>query len=256
MIHLQHVTVRRQNRLILDDISLDIEDGEHTAVIGPNGSGKSTLVNVITRDVHPIQREGLEMSFFGQSRPNVFELRKQIGIVSDRLALLCRTSYRAEDIVLSGFFSSIGISFNHQVTEPMVTLSRKLMTFMEVSHLADKPMNSLSTGEAQRVLIARALVHEPKALILDEPVSNLDLRTQRQFKQTVRAIADQGRTLLMITHDLSEIIPEIDHLIILKEGRIIARGDKRELLNAKLLSEVYDTKVYVDSHDGWFKAWC
>ncbi len=163
MIHLQHVTVRRQNRLILDDISLDIEDGEHTAVIGPNGSGKSTLVNVITRDVHPIQREGLEMSFFGQSRPNVFELRKQIGIVSDRLALLCRTSYRAEDIVLSGFFSSIGISFNHQVTEPMVTLSRKLMTFMEVSHLADKPMNSLSTGEAQRVLIARALVHEPKA---------------------------------------------------------------------------------------------
>ncbi len=256
MIHLKHITVRRQGKDILDDLSLDIEQGMHIAIIGPNGAGKSTLVQVITKEMHPIYREDLEMTIFGKTRWNVFQLRKKLGIVSDRLTDLCNSTYSASDIVLSGFFSSIGITFNHQVTQPMIEKSLELMEFMGVDHLWDRQMNRLSSGEARRVLIARALVHEPATLILDEPVSNLDLKTQRQFKERIRTIARGGKNIILVTHDLAEIIPEIEHVIIMKEGKVFASGKKEELLTKELLSEVYETEIYVDQHDGWFKAWC
>ncbi len=256
MIHLRHVTVKRQNRLLLDDLSLDIEEGQHVAIIGPNGAGKSTLVRVITKDIHPIQSEDMEMTIYGKRLWNVFDLRTRLGIVSDRLAELCNTSFKAEEIVISGFFSSIGISFSHTVTDSMRERSKAMMEFMEVYHLANKPMNRLSSGETKRILIARALVHDPSTLILDEPASNLDLKTQRTFKESIRSIAKQGRNILLVTHDLANIIPEIDHVIILKEGKLYMQGDKKRLLKQDILSDVYETNVYVDHHDGWYKAWC
>jgi iron complex transport system ATP-binding protein len=198
----------------------------------------------------------MEMTIYGKRLWNVFELRTRLGIVSDRLAELCNTSFKAEEIVISGFFSSIGISFSHTVTDSMLERSKAMMEFMGVYHLADKPMNRLSSGEAKRVLIARALVHDPSTLILDEPASNLDLKTQRTFKESIRSIAKQGRNILLVTHDLANIIPEIDHVIILKEGKLYMQGDKKRLLNQDILSDVYETNVYVDHHDGWYKAWC
>ncbi len=256
MIHLQHVTVRKQDKVLLDDLSLDIDEGQHAAIIGPNGAGKSMLVRVITKDVHPIWTENLEMTILGRKRWNVFELRTYIGVVSDRLAELCNTSYTAFDIVISGFFSSIGISFHHNVTEAMRTRSREIMQFMGVDHLSDKPMNRLSSGESRSVLIARALVHDPRALILDEPGANLDLQTQKRVKNTIRTIANRGKNILLITHDLAEIIPEIEHIIIIKNGKVYAQGQKEDLLTREILSDVYGTEVYVDYHDGWYKAWC
>lgn len=256
MIHLKHITVRRAGKPLLDDLSLDLDEGQHAAIIGPNGAGKSTLVHVITKEIHPIQSELMEMMILGKSRWNVFELRKQIGIVSDRLERMCASTYPVREIVISGFFSSIGITFNHQVTEPMSEKAAEVMRFMGIEHLSKKAMNKLSSGESRRVLIARALVHDPASLILDEPAANLDLKTQKSFKQQIRSIAAQGRNILMVTHDLAEIIPEIEHVIILKEGRLFAQGPKEELLTQKLLSEVYETSVYVDEHDGWYKAWC
>ncbi|MGM0432430.1 MAG: ABC transporter ATP-binding protein [Spirochaetota bacterium] len=256
MIHFKHVTVRRQGKPILDDLTLDLEPGEHCAIIGPNGSGKSTLVEVISKDVHPIQHEQLEMTLYGKKRWNVFSLRKRLGIVSDRIAQLCNTTYKAREIVLSGFFSSIGITFSHQITDHMEAKAEELLTFMGISHIASKPMNQLSSGEARRVLIARALVHDPETLILDEPSSNLDLKTQSLFKQSIRSIAHSGKTILLVTHDLADIIPEIQQVVILKEGRLFAQGNKEDLLKPEVLSEAYGTPVFVDHHEGWYKAWC
>ena len=256
MIHLRHITVRKQGKDILDDLSLDIAEGENVAIIGPNGSGKSTLVHVLTHQMHPVQVEGMEKSIFGKSRWNVYQLRKQIGIVSDSLAELCNTTYKAEDIVVSGFFSSIGIDFYHQVNDEMRSRSMEMMEFMGVGHLGPKPMNRLSSGEARRVLIARALVHDPGTLILDEPVSNLDLKTQKQFKERVRDVARNGKHIILVTHDLAEIIPEIERVIIMKQGKLFTEGKKEEILTPAILSEVFDTKVFVDHHEGWYKAWC
>jgi iron complex transport system ATP-binding protein len=256
MIHLKHVSVRRGGKHILDDLSLELEPGEHCAIIGPNGAGKSTLVQVITKEVHPLQHPDMEMSLYGKKRWHISDLRSRLGIVSHSMERFCRTSYSAYEIVASGFLSSIGIPDHKQPTEEMKQKAFELLEFMGVSHLRDKQMNRLSSGEARRVLIARALAHDPETLILDEPTSNLDMKTQSLFKQTLRDIAASGKSLILVTHDLSDIIPEIQKVVILKDGKLFKQGTKEKLLNEKILSEVYDTHVYVDQHDHWYKAWC
>lgn len=256
MIHIRHATVRRKDTLLLDDLCLDIPQGEHVAIIGPNGAGKSTLVKLMTKQVHPLSRPETEISLFGKSRWNVLELRQLIGIVSDDLASLCTTTYTARQIVLSGFFSSIGIDFHHQVTDQMRITAEAMMEFMEIGHLAHRAMNKLSSGENRRVLIARALVNDPHTLILDEPATSLDLKSQKAFKEKLRELAGMGKHLIMVTHDLSEIIPEIDKVIIMSCGRIAASGTKQELFTQEGLSELYGTQVFVDHHQGWYKAWC
>jgi iron complex transport system ATP-binding protein len=256
MIHFAHATVRRREKLLLNDISIDIGTEEHAAVIGQNGSGKSTLVSLISRDIHPLQVPELEMTLFGKNRWNIFELKSRLGIVSDHLQELCRSTYKVEDIILSGFFSSIGIERNHQVTPEMQTKAFETAEFMGVKELLQKQMNRLSSGETRRILIARALVNEPDTLILDEPTNSLDLKAQFSFKKTLRKIAKSGKNIILVTHDLSDIIPEIQRVIVLKQGRIFAAGKKNAVLNEELLSEAYDTRVFVDHRDGWYKAWC
>jgi iron complex transport system ATP-binding protein len=198
----------------------------------------------------------MEMSLYGKKRWHISDLRSRLGIVSHSMERFCRTSYSAYEIVASGFLSSIGIPDHKQPTEEMKQKAFELLEFMGVSHLRDKQMNRLSSGEARRVLIARALAHDPETLILDEPTSNLDMKTQSLFKQTLRDIAASGKSLILITHDLSDIIPEIQKVVILKDGKLFKQGTKEKLLNEKILSEVYDTHVYVDQHDHWYKAWC
>lgn len=256
MIHIRHATVRRKDTLLLDDLCVDIPQGEHVAIIGPNGAGKSTLVKLITKQVHPLYSPRMQLSLFGKSRWNVTDLRRQIGIVSDDLASLCSTTYTARQTVLSGFFSSIGIDFHHQVTDQMTRRALIMMEFMEIEHLAQRAMNKLSSGENRRVLIARALVNDPHTLILDEPASSLDLKSQKAFKEKLRELSGLGKHLIMVTHDLSEIIPEIDKVILMSSGRIVASGNKQELFTPQRLSELYGTEVFVDHHQGWYKAWC
>jgi iron complex transport system ATP-binding protein len=256
MIHIAHATVRRGEKLLLDDISLDIAAEEHTAVLGQNGAGKSTLVRLISRDIHPLHLPELELTIFGRRRWNIFDLKARLGIVSDLLEDLCRSTYPVRDIITSGFFSSIGIDFCHQVTAEMREKAEETAVFMGVEQLLSAQMNRISSGEARRVLIARALVNEPETLILDEPAVSLDLKAQYAFKQTLRKIARSGRSLILVTHDLADIIPEIDRVIILKEGRVFAAGSKQQLLREAVLSEAYGTRVFVDHREGWYKAWC
>lgn len=256
MIKFRNVTVRRQGTHILDSINLDIGLGTHTAVIGQNGAGKSTLIKLISKDIHPLALPDMELSLFGKKRWHIFELKSRIGIISEQLQNICRTTYTVRETIISGFFSSIGLDRFHQVTEEMERKSAERAQFMEIFHLYDKQMDRLSSGEARRVLIARALVHDPESLVLDEPSNSLDLKAQAEFKHTLRKIAAEQRHIVLVTHDLADIIPEIEHVIIMKHGKIFSKGSKHELLTEKILSDAFETKVYVDHRDGWFKAWC
>lgn len=256
IIMLQNISVRRSGTFILDDVSLTINRGEHTAIIGANGAGKSTLVQVISQEVHPLWAENSKRILFGQSRWKVLELRKRMGIVSQSLQFMCTTSYAVRHIVLSGFFSSIGLDFHHQVLPEMVEQANRRLEEQGVLHLADKPMRTLSSGEARRVLLARATVHDPEVMLLDEAVSNLDLPAKRDYRQALERFAHEGRTIILVTHDLSEIIPEIERVVLMKEGRIIADGPKREVLQESLLSDAYNTKIFLSEREGRFTAWC
>ncbi|MDX9940098.1 MAG: ATP-binding cassette domain-containing protein [Sphaerochaetaceae bacterium] len=256
IISLQNITVRRAGRVTLDAVSLDIRAGEHVAIIGANGAGKSTLVQVMSEEVHPLWSPDSHRILFGSSRWQVLELRKRMGIVSAALQYLCTTSYPARHIVLSGYFSSIGLDFHHQVTEAMEEAAGKCLLQQGVLHLAEKPMRSLSSGEARRVLLARATVHDPQVMLLDEAVSNLDLPAKKSYRESLERFAHEGRTIILVTHDLSEIIGEIGRVVVLKQGRIIADGPKRDVLSEDLLSEAYGTRIFLSEREGRFNAWC
>ncbi len=256
IISLKNITVRRIGRPILDSVSLDIFAGEHVAIIGANGAGKSTLVQVMSEEVHPIWSPDSQRILFGQDRWKVLELRKRMGIVSAALQFLCTTSYPVRHIVLSGFFSSIGLDFHHQVTADMVEAANRYLDEQGVLHLAEKSMRTLSSGEARRVLLARAMVHDPEVMLLDEAVSNLDLPAKRSYRDALESFARAGRTVILVTHDLSEIIGEIGRVVVLKHGQILADGPKREILDEELLSDAYGTRVFLSEREGRFNAWC
>ena len=198
LIEIDAATVVRGNHPALDRFSLRVEAGRHTAILGANGSGKSTLVQLIGRQLYPLAPDGdrSPVRVFGRDRWNVTELRGLLGIVSPALQRDYTTDTPLEvfDAVVSGFFSSRGLWLNHEVTAAMRERARTALQQLDAGHLIGREMASLSTGEARRVLIARALVHRPRALLLDEPCAGLDLASRRRFLETLRALARGGTT--------------------------------------------------------------
>ncbi|MBO0746443.1 MAG: ATP-binding cassette domain-containing protein [Candidatus Dormibacteraeota bacterium] len=255
LLDLRCVTVVRGETPVLQDFSLLVEEGEHMAILGPNGCGKSTLIKTITKELYPLPREGSRVQILGRERWDVFQLRRLLGIVTGDLQALSNQRIRGRDVVLSGFFSSIGIWPNHEVTEEMRERARRAMERLGVDHLADRFVIHTSSGEARRLLIARALVHDPTALLLDEPSTSLDLAAQRELTEAMRSLAREGVGLLLVTHHLADVIPEIERVLLMKQGRVVADGPKEELLTAARLEEIFERPVDLARRDGYYHAW-
>ncbi len=249
----------RGANVALRDFSLTIGAGEHVAILGPNGCGKSTLIKTVTRECYPLARAGSSVRILGQSLWNVFGLRSLLGIVSNDLMTQCVSARPGEitgfDVVLSGFFSSIGIWPNHHITDVMRNKASEALELLDAPHLAGKPVDEMSSGEARRVLIGRALVHGPRALLLDEPSTSLDLFAQHELRETVRKLAQSGIGILLVTHHLSDIIPEIDRVIFMRGGQIAADGPKDQTLTAAALKDLFGVEVELAKRDGYYHLW-
>jgi ABC-type molybdenum transport system, ATPase component/photorepair protein PhrA len=256
MFQVKHASVRRNDAIILDDVTLSIKKGEHVAVIGPNGAGKSTLLKILTKEVHPLAKDGSFYAFMGDERIPLLALREKLGIVSPSLLAACNTTYTALEVVISGLFSSYGLDFHHVVTDEDRAKALEEMEKTGTTYLKDKYMNSLSSGEAEKVILARAAVHNPEALILDEVSSALDFPMRASLRNMIGRYAREGKTIVMVTHELSEIPAECERVIVLKHGRIVADGIKKDILTEELLSSVYGQKVYVEEKNNIFSAWC
>jgi iron complex transport system ATP-binding protein len=253
LIDFQNVTVQRGDSLVLDGLTLSIAQGEHVAILGPNGSGKSTLVKLVSRDLYPrLKSEPWSLRILGRDRWNLFELRNQLGLVSNDWMQMCTRDYAGYEIVLSGFFGSVGIWPYHHVTAPMKRKAREVIDLLEIGHLAARNTSEMSSGEARRILIARALVHDPQALILDEPTTSLDLRATRELREILRKLAHNGIGMIMVTHHLPDIIPEIERVVLLARGRVCLDGRKREVLTADRLRETFGIQVEVLERDGYY----
>jgi iron complex transport system ATP-binding protein len=243
LIELENVTVQRGQRVALDRVTLSIAQGEHVAILGPNGSGKSTLMKLISRDLYPRRTaEPWSLRILGSERWDLFELRNRLGLVSNDWMQMCTRSFSGLEIVLSGFFGSVGIWPYHEVTPAMEATAREAMETLEIAHLAERSTDQMSSGEARRFLIARALVHGPQALMLDEPTTSLDLRATRELRQT----------LSKLTHHLPDIIPEMERVVAIRGGRIVRDGAKRDVLEAGALSELFGLEVEVIERGGYY----
>lgn len=245
----------RGANVALQGLSLTIGQGEHVAILGPNGCGKSTLIKTIMRECYPLALTGTSVEILGQSLWNVFDLRSMLGIVSNDLMTQCTREITGFDVVLSGFFSSIGIWPNHHVTGDMCDKASRVLALLEAPHLARKPVDEMSSGEARRVLIGRALVHGPRALLLDEPSTSLDLFAQHELRESIRKLAQSGIGIVLVTHQLSDIIPEIDRVILMRGGRIVGDGAKTDLLTGRSLKELFGVDVELAQRDGYYHLW-
>ena len=255
LLALRDVTVVRGDSAVrpaLDGVSLRIAAGEHVCILGPNGSGKSTLIKTITRECYPVAREGSSISILGRERWNISELRSLLGIVSPDLLVSCTTDATGRDVVLSGFFSSTRIFPHHHPDPGHLARAETTLARLGIAHLADRPVSRMSSGEAKRTLIARALVHDPQTLLFDEPSNALDIAGQFQLRDTMRQLAQSGLGILLVTHHVSEIIPEIERVVLLRDGRILADGPKPQTLTAEHLSALFGVPVRLAQQDGYF----
>jgi iron complex transport system ATP-binding protein len=244
---------------VLDSVTLTIHEDEHTAILGPNGAGKSTLMKLLTLQLYPAAplSGAAPVRVFGRDRWDVFELRSQIGIVSadlhDRFVHGNSSGLiTGQDAVLSAFFASQGLFARHRVSQTMRNGAAEALADVGAAHLAGKTLDTMSTGEARRVLIARALVHKPKALVLDEPTRGLDVVAQHHFMERIRSVARRGTTIILVTHHADEIIPEIDRVVLLNGGRVAADGPKAAVLTAAHLSDAFGARVVVDAANGYY----
>jgi iron complex transport system ATP-binding protein len=255
LLDLQNISVMRGQKVVLADFSLTIRGDEHVAILGPNGCGKSTLIKTITRECYPVVRDGSSMTILGQDRWDVFELRSMLGIVSNDLLSKSSGDASGRDVVLSGFFSSARI-FPHHVVDPRHRArADDALAQLQISHLAQRPVCEMSSGEARRVLIARALVHGPKALLFDEPSNSLDVFARHSLRQSMSSLAKGGIGIILVTHDLSDLIPEIERVLLMSNGRIIADGPKDRMLQPDRLESLFRTRVELERHNGYYHMW-
>jgi iron complex transport system ATP-binding protein len=246
---------------VLDRMTLTVRVGEHTAILGPNGAGKSTLMKLLTLQQYPLagETDASPIRVFGQDRWDVFALRSQLGIVSadlhDRFVRGNSNGVLTGlDAVVSGYFATTGVFAHQRVTDAMRRQSMDALERVGAARLAHQTLDTMSTGEARRVLIARALVHDPVALVLDEPTRGLDLVAQHDFMEQVRRIAQHGTTILLVTHHVEEIIPEIERVILLQGGRIASDGPKATVLTAAELGRVFNATLTVEQTGGYFRV--
>jgi iron complex transport system ATP-binding protein len=259
-LELSDVNVARGDRVVLHDVNLTIRAGEHVAILGPNGCGKSTLILAMTCQVYPIVVPGMRVCIFGRERWDLTQLRKHFGVVAAGLMGSELPGERTAvttglDAVIAGFFSASTLWPNLHVTAEMRDRAAEALERIEATHLANQLVGEMSAGEKRRILIARALVHSPRQLLLDEPSNALDLAAQRDLRETLRRLAAEGTGLVLVTHHLGDILPEIERVILMRQGRIVADGPREQLLTASRLSELFNAPVRIGRDDEWLHSW-
>lgn len=250
LLRLHDAKVKMDGRVILDVDDFVINQGERIVVLGPNGSGKSTLVKLLTKEIEPVWRETPPVLFMGQPDPSEETLIETVGLVSTDVQERMMVHRTVFDIVLGGFFGSVGVPFHIGASDEQVEQARKAIREIGIPSLSERDMLTLSTGQARRALIARALINGPALLIFDEPTSGLDPEGAWNMRQSLSALAKAGHTILVITHNVSDIMPEFDRVVMLQDAHIVADGPKEEVLTTQKLRHLFGVSITLVETDG------
>jgi iron complex transport system ATP-binding protein len=258
IIELEHVNVARGDKVVLHDLSLTVHAGEHLAILGPNGCGKSTLLKTMTCELYPLAKPDMHVRILGRERWDLTQLKRKMGVVQAELPGRQTLTTTGFDAILTGFFSSSTLWPNLEVTAQMRKRAEEILPLVHAEDLREKLVGEMSAGEQRRVMIGRAMAGTTdgvQMLLLDEPSNALDLAAQRDLREMLRKLARQGTAILLITHHIADILPEMDRIVMMREGRVVADGTKRELLTAERLGELFGGEIFVEERDGYFNAW-
>ena len=254
ILDIKNATVFRKHNKVFNNLSLELKSGESTAILGPNGAGKTTFLKLLTRELYPVVKPDSHLRIFGNDRVNIWQLRERIGVVSHEFQSAYETLATGLDVVISAWFGSVGLHAHNQVSAAHITQARDLMEELRISDLQEKPFLHLSTGQQRRLLLARALMHQPEVLIFDEPTNGLDMSAGFQLLNDIRKFCKRGVTLILVTHHIQEIIPEIERVIFLKNGEVVGDGKKEQQVSSKNISRLYDYPIQVNLQNGYYTA--
>ena len=254
IIDFQNVTVFQGRNKVLDDFSLTIDESQSTVILGPNGSGKTTLLKLLNRELYIVEEKNSSLKIFEKDRWNVDELRSNLGVVSQHLQYGYSSSAIGLYVVLSGFYSSDGIWQHQEFDKGKLDRAKEVMDLLSITHLKDRGFSTMSTGEQRKFLLARSLVNDPAVLVFDEPTSGLDMSTCFQYLEIIRELISMGKKVILETHHIHEIPPEVTRVILLKEGKVIEDGDKDQILTNTNLTNLVDWPIRVIKENGYFQA--
>lgn len=257
LIDIRNATIYRGSTLVFDNFNLTIGQHEQVAILGPNGSGKTTLLKVVNREIYPVLKQGSSVRILGHTTWNVWKLRSRIGVLSHDLQAKYGNRTSGLDVVLSGYLSSIGIHgvLAGRITYDQQEKARQVMRDLGIESLATTPLHKMSTGQQRRCLLGRALVHDPDTLIFDEPTAGLDLTASFDYLAKVRDLVSRGKNIILVTHLLNEIPPDIERVVLLREGCIVADGPKMDVLTEENLLAAYGTPIRLARIDGYYLAY-
>jgi iron complex transport system ATP-binding protein len=248
---LQAVEAWIDGHRVFDDLSLQLRCGEHTALLGPNGSGKSSLVKLISRSLYPVVRPGSHLKLFGSATVNLWQLRQHLGLVASDLEARIPAGLLGRELLLAAFFGAISLGRDRHPSAEQIERCNRLLLEFELEAQADQPFGSLSDGQKRRFLLARALVHQPEVVVLDEPTNALDLKAKHGLLNQLRRVMATGTTLVMVTHQLDAIPPEMERVIGLRQGRVSLDGHPDQVLGDGPLSNLFDTPLRVVMASGY-----
>jgi len=254
IIDFQNITVFQGRNKVLDDFSLTIDESQSTVILGPNGSGKTTLLKLLNRELYIVEEENSSLKIFEKERWNVDDLRSNLGVVSQHLQYGYSSSAIGLYVVLSGFYSSDGIWQHQKFDETKLSRANEVMDLLSITDLQDREFSNMSTGEQRKFLLARSLVNDPAVLVFDEPTSGLDMSTCFQYLEIIRELIGMGKKVILVTHHIHEISPEVTRVILLKEGRVIEDGDKDQILTDTNLTNLFDWPIRVIQENGYYQA--
>jgi len=255
-LELRNVSVVRDGRYILRSVDLDIFRGESVAIIGPNGSGKTTLIRLLRGDILPFYDEGspATIRIFGQERWNIFDIRTRMGIVSSDLHEAFSPDASVFEVICSGFYGTFGLSKDWKITDGMRSKVYGTAVMMGIEDLLTRSIDCLSLGEMRRTMIARALVNDPELLILDEPMTGLDVVMKSKFRRMFDILIRNGVSIVMVTHDPSDI-PKVGKVICVRDGGIQSSGSMEDMLTDHNLSELYGESIKVIESEGYYQMY-
>ena len=254
ILEIKNAQVYRGDTCVFDNLSFLLEADQHTAILGPNGAGKSTILKLLAGEVHAVPKEGTSIRLFGEAQWNVWDVRKRLGMVSHDLQHQYMEQVTGLRVVLSGYYASIGTYGHQEFTYAQIAQACAVMEDLGIGAMTDRKYAAMSTGEQRRCLLARALVHGPSVLVLDEPTSGLDLTATFHYLDLVRGYMRKDKTILLVTHHIHEIPPEIRRVVLLKKGRILEDGEKKAVLSERSLSHLFDSPVTLVCANGWYQA--
>jgi len=233
---------------VIKDLNLKLAYSENVILIGPNGSGKSSLIEVINRNIYPVIANESNLKIFDKELINLWELRKRISTVNNDIKNRINPKLKVFDLILSGLYGRYCHIQNKSERDSYKV--EKIIKKINISNLSKKYFSYLSDGEKQISLIARALIKNPKILIQDEPIANLDYKSKFFVIDKVYELSILNTKILCVTHDISTITKINDRVIMLKDGKIIADGDQNKVINSENLNKLYGIQVEVTKNNG------